>query len=76
MAPFFDESSIERNIERMVNCDSLASSSESPELSTYDLEKIQQFESAIEIKDSIYVELVWKENVMLFMQFNDVSSEV
>ena len=63
LAPLFDESSIERNIERMVNCDSLASSSESPDLSTYDLEKIKQFESSIEIKDSIYVELVWKENI-------------
>ena len=60
LAPLFDESSIERNIERMVNCDSLASSSESPDLSTYDLKKIKQFESSIEIKDSIYVELVWK----------------
>ena len=63
LAPLFDESSIERNIERMVNCDSLASSSESPDLSTYDLEKIKQFESSIEIKESIYIELVWKENV-------------
>ena len=34
LAPFFDESAVERNIERMVNSDALASSSESPELST------------------------------------------
>ena len=66
LAPFFDSSQIERNIERMVNCDSLAT--ESQEFSSYDLEKIQQFESSIEITDSIYVELVWKEN------FNEVPS--
>ena len=46
----------------MVNCDSLATN-ESLELSSYDKEKIEQFESSIEIKDQIYVELVWKENV-------------
>ena len=62
LAPFFDHSSVERNIERMVNCDSLATN-ESLELSAYDKEKIQQFESSIEVKDQIFVELVWKDNV-------------
>ena len=66
LAPFFDGSHVERSIERMVNCDSLAT--ESQEFSSYDLEKIQQFESSIEVKDSIFVELVWKEN------FNEVPS--
>ena len=46
----------------MLNCYALATA-ESLELSSYDQEKIQQFESSIVVKDSIYVELVWKENV-------------
>ena len=62
LAPFFDDSIVERNIEKMVNCDSLATN-ESLEISTYDQEKIQQFESSIVVKDSVYVELVWKDNI-------------
>ena len=62
LAPLFDESAVERNIEKMLNCDALATE-ESLELSSYDQEKIKQFESSIVVKDSIYVELVWKENV-------------
>ena len=62
LAPLFDESAVERNIEKMLNCDALATN-ESLELSSYDQEKIKQFESSILVKDSIYVELVWKENV-------------
>ena len=59
LAPFFDSSAMDRNLERMVNCDSLATN-ESQEFSLYDLEKIRQFESAIEISDSVYIELAWK----------------
>ena len=46
----------------MVNCDSLATN-KAQEPSSYDKDKIEQFESAIEVKDQIFVELVWKENV-------------
>ena len=65
LAPFFDSSAMERNLERMINCDSLATN-ESQDISSYDLEKIRKFESAIEVSDSVYVELVWKENVNEF----------
>ena len=46
----------------MVNCDTLVTN-KSFELSSYDQEKIQQFESSIVVKDSVYVELVWKDNI-------------
>ena len=62
LAPLFVASAVECNIEKMVNCDALATD-ESLELSSYDQEKIQQFESSIVVKDSVFVELVWKENV-------------
>ena len=62
LAPLFDASAVECNIEKMVNCDALATD-ESLELRSYDQEKIQQFESSIVVKDSVYVKLVWKENV-------------
>ena len=62
LAPFFDSSSVERNLERMINCDSIGTN-ESQDISSYDLDKVRQFESGIEVSDYVYVELVWKENV-------------
>ena len=62
LAPFFDSSSMERNLERMINCDSIGTN-ESQDISSYDIDKIRQFEAGIEVSDCVYVELVWKENV-------------
>ncbi|CAL4092461.1 unnamed protein product, partial [Meganyctiphanes norvegica] len=62
LAPFFDESSVERRIERMLNCDSLGAE-EVKDISQYDKEKIEQFKSAIQIKDQVFVELIWKDNI-------------
>ena len=46
----------------MLNCDSLGLD-EPMDISSYDKEKIEQFESSIVIKDQVFVELVWKENI-------------
>ena len=62
LAPFFDESLVERRIERMLNCDSLGAE-EVKDISQYDKEKIEQFKSAIQIKDQVFVELIWKDNI-------------
>ena len=62
LAPFFDSSLVERKIDRMLNCDSLGLD-EPMDISSYDKEKIEQFESSIVIKDQVFVELVWKENI-------------
>ena len=64
LGPMFDESLVERRIDRMVSCDSMGIESISDlSVSEYDKEKIAQFESSIEVKDKIYVELVWGENI-------------
>ena len=64
LGPIFDGSSVERRIDRMVSCDSLGIEDISDQsVSDFDKEKIAQFESSIEIKDKIYVELVWGDNI-------------
>ena len=62
--PVFEDSLVERRIDRMVSCDSLGIADISDQgVSDYDKEKIAQFEKSIEITDKIYVELVWGENI-------------
>ena len=64
LGPIFDESSVERRIDRMVSCDSLGIHDISDQgVSDYDKGKIAQFEASIEIKDQVYVELVWEDNI-------------
>ena len=62
--PIFDESSVERRLDRMVSCDSLGIGDIADQgVSDYDKIRIDQFEAGIEIKDQVYVELVWEDNV-------------
>ena len=63
LAPLFDESSVERRIDKMLTCDSLGLGDVPGDLSIYDKEKITQFETRITIKDQVFVELVWNDNV-------------
>ena len=46
-APLFDESSVERRIDRMLSADSLGIEDKSDAISLYDQEKIAQFEKGI-----------------------------
>ena len=64
LGPLFEDSSVERRIDRMVSCDSVGIEDVSEQsISDFDKEKIAQFEKSIEIKDKIYVELVWGDNI-------------
>ena len=57
----FFESNVERGLELMAGFETL---SEVPsDISNYDKEKIQEFENGIEIKDKVYIELVWHNNI-------------
>ena len=64
LGPIFDGSAVERRIDLMISCDSLGIEDNSePTISDYDKEKIAQFESSIEIRDKVYVDLVWGDNI-------------
>ena len=64
LGPILDGSAVERRIDRMVSCDSLGIADiTEPSISDYDREKIAQFESSIEIRDNVYVDLVWGDNI-------------
>ena len=68
-APFFDESSVERSIDKMLSVDSLGIEDMSDAVSMYDQAKITQFEKGILIKNNqVHVDLVWHDNI------NDVPS--
>ena len=57
----FFESNVERGLELMAGFEVL---SEVPsDISNYDKEKILEFENGIEIKDKVYIELVWHNNI-------------
>ena len=68
LTPLFDESSVERRIDKMLTCDSMGLGDALGDLSDYDRGKIAQFEAGITIKDQVFVKLVWNDNV------NDVPS--
>ena len=63
LAPLFDESSHERQIDKMLTCDSLGIGNVLSDISNYDKEKIAQFKAGICIKEQVFVELVWNDNV-------------
>ena len=63
LAPLFDESSVERRIDKMLTCDLLGIGDVSGDISEYDKEKIAQFKAGILIKDQVFGELVWNDNV-------------
>ena len=57
---FFEESQVERNIEKMFSCASIGISEQKESISDYDITKIKQFEDSIEFRDgAYYVKLPW-----------------
>ena len=62
LAVMFDTSMVERRIERMLECDN-AGVQEVPEQNTYDQDNIQKFRDGIEVKDYVYINLIWKDNI-------------
>ena len=72
-ASFFEESSVERNIdnstvvanlESMFNCESIGIIDSPDSISNYDKDMVEKFEEGIEIKNNqIHVELVWHDNI-------------
>ena len=60
---FFDESLVERRIDKMLSCDSLGID-ENDGVSDYDAEKINKFKESIELINGEYhVDLTWHDNV-------------
>ena len=61
---FFDESMVERRLDKMFSVESLGLSEEVDSLSTYDQQKVKEFEEAAEFKDGTwYVKLIWHDNI-------------
>ena len=61
---FFDESLVERRIDKMLTCDSLGIDETKDSVSDYDAEKIEQFKNSIELVNGEYhVDLIWHDNV-------------
>ena len=61
---FFDESLVERRIDKMISCDSLGIDENSESLSDYDADRIKKFRDSIELIDGEYhVELVFHDNI-------------
>ena len=61
---FFDESNVERRIDKMLSCDSLGIDEGIDEISDYDKGKIEQFKNGIQVIDKqIYVNLVWHDSI-------------
>ena len=59
----FNESQVERNLEKMFDVDSLEVSPEEQSISDYDKWKIKEFENSIKFKDNAYhIKLPWHEN--------------
>ena len=60
----FENSSVERGVDRMFNIDSLGIDSSLDDVSDYDKCMIDQFERGIEVRNNqIFVDLVWKDNI-------------
>ena len=61
---FFDESMVERRLDKMFSVESLGISDEDESLSNYDQLKVKEFEDAAEFKDGTWhVKLLWHDNV-------------
>ena len=74
---FFDESSVERRIDKMLSCESLGIEENIDEISDYDKVKIDQFKKGIQIIDKqIYVELVWHDSIEQVPSNHDVALKV
>ena len=62
---FFDDSMVERRVDKMLTCDSLGID-ENESVSDYDAAKIQNFKDSIELINGEYhVDLTWHDNVNL-----------
>ena len=60
----FDESMGEHRLDKMFSVESLGLSEEVDSLSTYDQQKVKEFEEAAEFKDGTwYVKLIWYDNI-------------
>ena len=60
----FDQSLVERRIDKMLSCDSLGIDEANESLSDYDKERIDKFRNGIELKNGEYhVELVYHDNI-------------
>ena len=63
LSEIFNESHVERNIDKMFSCESLGISDDQECPSDYDKEKIREFENSIEYKDNAYhIKLPWHED--------------
>ena len=61
---FFDESSVERRVDKMLSCDSLGIVEGKDSLSDYDQERVDKFRNSIELINGEYhVDLSWHDNV-------------
>ena len=61
---FFDDSLVERRVDKMLSCDSLGIEDNENSISDYDSEKIEKFKNSIELINGEYhVDLVWHDNV-------------
>ena len=61
---FFDESLVERRIDKMISCDSLGIDESKENLSDYDKIRVQKFRDGIELINGEYhVELVYHDNI-------------
>ena len=55
---------VERRLDKMFSVESLGLSEEVDSLSTYDQQKVKEFEEAAEFKDGTwYVKLIWHDNI-------------
>ena len=63
-ANFFDESSVERRVDKLLSCESLGINEDLEYISDFDKTQISKFEEGIEFIDNqVYVQLVWNENI-------------
>ena len=77
MEHFFDESLVERRIDKMLSCDSLGIDETNESLSDYDRERVNKFRDGIELKDGEYhVELVYHDNIDQVQSNNNVALNV
>ena len=61
---FFDESLVERRVDKMLSCDSLGINESEDSISDYDAVKIEKFKNSIELINGEYhVDLVWHDTI-------------
>ena len=63
LGSFFEDSNVERRIDNMINCDPVGVATVTDDVSNYDSGMISKFKSGIDVKDYVYVDLVWHDNV-------------